>query len=226
MYKEKTDRELIELLETHKKLTFQAQLNLQQEFNQRNLSKNINDLENTIENKKSGIENLEYLKDIGFEVEKNGNSLKVTRTLKATVMDIIASILGILLCIIGLFGIIGLIGSFFSENEFSLFGLVVELGMVGLGILGVKFLNGIKRLIDYSGFELLNTNGTIILKKRFDMKLVEIQKNSSLLELEKQADRLIFRLEKDEIFNGNAKNIVQNMTLNELNRKLKVANTV
>ena len=34
MYKEKTDRELIELLAIHKKLTFQSQLNLKAELNE------------------------------------------------------------------------------------------------------------------------------------------------------------------------------------------------
>ena len=61
MYKQKTDRELIELLAIHKKLTFQSQLNLKTELNQRNLNENIEDLENTINEKVSEIENLDYL---------------------------------------------------------------------------------------------------------------------------------------------------------------------
>ncbi|WP_396601613.1 hypothetical protein [Algibacter sp. R77976] len=227
MYQEKTDQELIELYGMHNKLTFQAQLNLQKELNRRNVIENTSDLENSIKKKMSEIENLEHLKDIGFEVEKIGSSLKVTRTFKAILIDIVAGFFGILFCIVGLFGIIGLIGSFFSENDFSLFAMVIDLGMIGLGILGVQFLNGIKRLIDFSGFELINTNGIIILKKRFDLKLVEIQKNVSLLDLEQNSDRLILKLDKDEVFSGNAKNIVQSMSLKELNRKLKtVANTV
>lgn len=225
MYQEKTDQEIIDLLKIHKKLTFSAQLKLRDELNQRNLKTETSELENTIQKKISEIKNLEYLKDLGFESQKIGDSIVVTRSSKAILMDIISSILGIFFCLIGIFGIIGIIGSFIGDNEFSLFGFLIESGMVGLGITGIKLLNGIKRLIDFSGFELLNTNGTIILKKRFDLKLVEIQKNSSLLDLEKQADRLILKLEKDEILNGSSKSIIQNMTLNELNRKLKtVAN--
>ncbi len=226
MYKEKTDRELIELSTMHEKLTFQAQLDLLEELNHRNIVEKAKDLEYTIEKTMSEIKNLKYLKDIGFTIKKLGDSLIITRTLKAIIVDVIASVFGILFCIVGLFGILGLIGSFFNETEFNLSSLVGELARIGVGILGVRFLKGIKRLIDYFGFELQNTNGIIILKKRFDLKLVEIQKNVSFLNLEKQADRLSLRLEKDEIFNGNAKNLIQNMTLNELIRKLKtVAST-
>tara|TARA_R110002050_G_scaffold300769_1_gene472390 strand:+ start:16913 stop:17158 length:246 start_codon:yes stop_codon:yes gene_type:complete len=80
MYKEKTDRELIELLAIDKKLTFQSQLNLKAELNHRNIQENIADLENTINEKISEIENLDYLKNIGFKADKFGESIRITRT--------------------------------------------------------------------------------------------------------------------------------------------------
>ncbi len=199
MYKEKTDRELIELLAIHKKLTFQSQLNLKTELNHRNIQENIADLENTINEKISEIENLDYLKNLGFKADKFGDSIKVTRTDKAVLMDIVAIVLGIIFCLIGFFGILGLIGSFSSESEFSILSLITTVGMIAIGVLGVKFLSGIKRLIDYAGFELLNNNGTITLKKRFDTKLVEIKKNESLLELKEQSELMILKLDNDDI---------------------------
>ena len=227
MYKEKTDRELIELLAIHKKLTFQSQLNLKAELNHRNIQENIADLENTINEKISEIENLDYLKNLGFKADKFGDSIKVTRTDKAVLMDIVAIVLGVIFCLIGFFGILGLIGSFSSESEFSIFSLITEIGMIAIGILGVKFLSGIKRLIDYAGFELLNNNGTITLKKRFDTKLVEIQKNESLLELKEQSEVMTLKLENDDILSANTNNIIQKMTISELAKRLKtVANTV
>ena len=227
MYKEKTDRELIELLAIHKKLTFQSQLNLKAELNHRNIQENITDLENTISEKISEIKNLDYLENLGFKADKFGDSIKVTRTDKAVLVDIVAIVLGIIFCLIGFFGILGLIGSFSSESEFSIFSLITEIGMIAIGILGVKFLSGIKRLIDYAGFELLNNNGTITLKKRFDTKLVEIQKNESLLELKEQSELMTLKLENDEILSANTNNIIQKMTISELTKRLKtVANTV
>ena len=184
-------------------------------------------MENTIQEKVSEIENLDYLKDIGFKADKFGESIKVTRTDKAILIDIIAIVLGTIFCIIGFFGILSLIGSFSSESEFSIFSIIIEIGMIAIGVLGVKFLNGIKRLIDYSGFELLNNNGTITLKKRFDTKLVEIQKNQSLLELKEQSELMILKLENDDILSANTSNIIQKMTISELTKRLKtVANNV
>ncbi|AUC83325.1 hypothetical protein [Lacinutrix sp. Bg11-31] len=225
MYKGKTDRELIELLAIHKKLTFQSQLNLKTELNHRNIQENIAGLENTLNEKISEIENLDYLKNLGFKADKFGDSIKVTRTDKAVLMDIVAIVLGIIFCLIGFFGILGLIGSFSSEGEFSILSLITTVGMIAIGVLGVKFLSGIKSLIDYAGFELLNNNGTITLKKRFDTKLVEIQKNESLLELKEQSELMILKLENDDILSANTNNIIQKMTISELTKKLKtVAN--
>tara|TARA_R110002050_G_scaffold300769_1_gene472391 strand:+ start:17162 stop:17587 length:426 start_codon:yes stop_codon:yes gene_type:complete len=136
-------------------------------------------------------------------------------------IDIIAIVLGIIFCLIGFFGILGMIGSFSSESEFSMFSLITAIGMIVIGILGVKFLSGIKRLIHYAGFELLNNNGTITLKKRFDTKLVEIQKNESLLELKEQSELMTLKLEYDDILSANTNNIIQKMTISELTKRLK-----
>lgn len=219
MYKEKNNKELIELLEMHEKLTFQAQLDLKAELNLRNLEINISELEETIHTKTEEIENLHYLKDIGFQSEKNGEYVKITRTNKAIFIDLLAIFFGIIFCIIGLNGIFELIGIFSNGAEFNIMTLIAKLGLISMGILGLKFLNGIKRLIDYSGFEFSNNNGNIILKKRFDTKLVEIQKKESLLELEKQSESFSLKLENDEIFKANSNSIIQKMTLFQLANK-------
>ncbi len=226
-YKEKTNRELIELLAIHKKLTFQSQLNLKEELNHRNIQDNTSELKNTINSKISEIENLEYLKNIGFKAEKLNDSIKVTRTQKAVLIDMVSIFFGIIFCIIGFFGVLSLVNSFSTENDFSLFSLIIEIGMIVIGYIGVKFLNGISRLIDYSGFELSNAKRTITLKKRFDTKLVEIQKNESLLELKEESKLITLRLDNIDVFNANKSNIVQRMTMHELAKKLKiVAKTV
>ena len=216
MYKEKNNKELIELLEMHDKLTFQAQLNLRTELSIRKLEVNTSDLEDAINTKVSEIENLDYLKDIGFESEKDGKSIKITRTNKAVLLDVTAIILGIIFCYIGLIGISGVINLFSNGAEFNIVTLIWQLVMVSIGYLGIKLLGGIKRLIDYSGFEFLNNKGNITLKKRFDTKLVEIQKDESLLELEKQSEYLSLKLENDEVFKANSSSIIQKMTLSEL----------
>ena len=222
MYKDKTDRELIELLSNYKKLTFQSQLNLREILNQRNINENIEGLESTIQEKIIEIKNLDYLKNLGFKALKLGESvIKITRTDKAIFIDILGIVFGIIFCIIGFYSILNLIISFMGEGKLNIFSLMIDIGMLGFGVLGLKFLTSIKRLADYSGFELLNDNGTIILKKRFDSKLIEIKKNNSLIELSEQPEIMTLKLENYEILRANKMNIIQKMTIIELARKLK-----
>lgn len=221
MYKEKTDKELIEICNAHKNLTFQSQLNLRDELNHRNMIENLSSLENTIELKINEIDNLKYLKDIGFRAEKNGNSIKITRNPMAIITDVTAVFLGVILLVVGLYGVMRFLSSVLSESDFNFFAMVMDLAMIALGNLGIKFLNGLKRLIDFSGFELIRSKEIVILKKRFDVKLVELKKSITNLNLEKQANRLVLKLENDEIFYANADNRIQIMTLNALNRELK-----
>ncbi|MBG7612361.1 hypothetical protein IU405_08885 [Polaribacter sp. BAL334] len=227
MYTQKNINELIELSKNQKSLTFESQLKLQVEFKKRNLQTNISELENSINKKLLEIKNLEYLKNLGLEFVNIGNYIRIQRTTKAILIDFIAIILGILFCIIGFYGIVGIISYFLSDNEFDILSLIIQVGLISIGILGIKFLNGIKRLIDYAGFELLNENGIITLKKRFDTKLIKIQKNESLLELKEQSELITLKLENIEIISANVNNIVQRMTIEELTKRLKtVANTV
>ena len=227
MYTKQSDAELLELLIKQESLTFQSQVNLQKELIKRKIIENTQDLDDSINKKNQEIKELKYLKDIGFAVEELGQTIKITRTTKAVFMDLIAVVLGSLFCIVGFFGLVSLIGSFYDDNEFSVFGFIINLLMISLGILGIQFLNGLKRLIDYSGFELISKNDIITFKKRTDLKLVEVTKSVSFLDLTKHSDRLFLNLENDEILSANAKSLIQSKTIIELTNKLKtVANTV
>ena len=73
----------------------------------------------------------------------------------------------------------------------------------------------------FSVFDLLIDNETIILKKRFDFKIIEIKKNNSLIELSEQPEIMTLKLENYEILRANKMNIIQKMTIIELARKLK-----
>jgi hypothetical protein len=221
MYREKTNRELIEILKIQKNLTFESQLNLNEEFKKRNLTNDVSDLESSINAKKLKIKNLDYLRNLGFQFENINNSIKISRTTKAIIIDILAIIFGIIFCIIGAYGILGIISLFASENEFNLFSLIFQVGMIAIGIIGIKLFNGLKRLIDYKGFELSNTNGIITLKKRLDIKLLEIQKSEALLDLKKESELLTLQLDNIKILSANLDNIVQKMTIRELTKRLK-----
>ncbi|MFK8058474.1 MAG: hypothetical protein AB8B78_00110 [Polaribacter sp.] len=220
MYKEKTDRELIEILKIQKSLTFESQLNLKEEFNKRDTIIDISDLKNSINEKIMKIKNLDYLKNLGFQFENNNNSIKIFRTTKAIVVDVLGIIFGILLCVIAVYGLIGIISSLKNENEFNILSLIIQVGMIALGFVGIGFLNGLKRLIDYSDFELSNTNGLVTLKKRVDVKILETQKNEDSFQLKKGSELLTLQFDNIKILSANVNNIVQTMTINELSKRL------
>jgi hypothetical protein len=88
-------------------------------------------------------------------------------------------------------------------------------------MIGFSFFNGIKRLVDYSGFRLSNHAGIITMKKRFDLKLEEITEQASELFLESDEKKLILKLGDHTVFNSNVENIIQRLTLEQLANLLK-----
>ncbi len=223
MYSDKTTKELREVLGQYQMLTFESQLILNQELTTRNLAVDRSDLESAIGDKLHQIKNLEYLKDFGFTAEFTEDGVIVTRTTKAIIMDVLAIIIGLAVFFIGVYGIGSLVAMFVNGDDFNVFSLAINFAMASLVFNGFKFFNGIKRLIDYSGFRLSNTNGVITLKKRFDIKLEEIKATPSDLQLEEEEEEMVLRLGEELILNSNAENIVQRMTLEELTKVLQKA---
>ncbi|MFS4468525.1 hypothetical protein [Maribacter sp. 2210JD10-5] len=221
MYTEKTDNELLDLLEQHKMLTFESQLQLKKELVRRGIECDKEALETTILNKRTDIEKLAYLKDFGFTADFNENGVVVTRTLNAMVTDIVAVLMGLLLFGIGVYGIGSLAAMFINGNEINVISLAINLALSSLLFTGIKFFNGFKRLWDYAGFSLSNLEGVITLKKRFDIKLEKVMENASKLFLEENENEMVLKLGKNTVFSTNAENLTQRMTLEELIKTLQ-----
>lgn len=221
MYKDKTDKELLEVLEQYSQLTFESQLSLKDEISTRGLIADTSELDAAIEDKISRIKNFEFLKDFGFKAETTDNKFLVTRTQTATLTDVFAVILGLIIFFLGVNGVVNLVMTFLNGDEIDVFTLAVKFAMAGLVFVGIKFFSGLKRLFDYSGFELARTDGDITLKKRFDIKLEEIRAKASDLFLDREEDELELKLGNQVIFSSNAESLVQRMTLEELTKRLK-----
>ncbi|MGB3145125.1 MAG: hypothetical protein WBB24_13560 [Maribacter sp.] len=221
MYSDRTDSELVDILGQESLLTFEAQLNLQQELKRRAIAADTASLDQSIFKKMQEIKNLDYLKDFGFKAERIANGIVVTRTKKAIWTDVIGVILGLIVFFIGLNGIINLVFAFINGDELDVFTLAFKFAVASLVFIGFSFFSGLKRLFDYSGFELSNTQGLITLKKRFDVKIEQIQAKASDLFLDTDEDNLQLKLGKEIIFTSNADSLVQTMTLEELAKELK-----
>jgi len=214
--------ELLDLLNQHVTLTFESQLSLKKELQERNLTTNIETLNTTINKKVEEIKNLKHIKDLGFKIEKTSDTFKVSRTLKAIIIDIIAILLGVLFVALGIYGVLLLFSTFSNDNSnFSISQLVIGLVMSKLGLTGIKFLSAIKRLFDYIGFELSNSNNKITLIKRNDLKLELINESPYSLNLSEEGDKLVLKLGDIDTISGISKNITQKMTLQVLFEKLQ-----
>ncbi len=220
MYSEKSDKELLGILEGYSLLTFESQLLLKQELVKRNLIQNISGLNQAISDKLTGIKNLEYLKDYGLIAHKD-NGLVVKRTTKALLTDVLAVILGLIVFFIGIYGIVNLVMTFINAEELDVFTLAVKFGVAAMVIIGLSFLNGLRRLFDFSGFELSNKGNEISLRKRFDVKLEEVKAHSEALNLTEEDDLMQLKLGDQVILTSTTQNLVQKMTLEELAKQLK-----
>ncbi len=221
MYTNKSTSELLELLEQFQMLTFESQLGLNEVLNSRNLGVDKSALEQSIASKMEEIQNLYYLKDVGFKATSNAGGLTVTRTLNAVVTDIAAIVFGALVFMLGVYGVGSLVSMLVNGEEINVFSLAVNFAMASLVMTGFKFFNGIKRLFDYAGFQVDNMDGKITLKKRFDLQLEEIKQDVSELILENDEDELVLKLGGYTIFSSNTGNLVQRLTMEELIYQLK-----
>jgi hypothetical protein len=223
IYIKRTNSELIEILYQQSLLTFESQLSLREEIQKRDIEVDLSPLETSISNKLTQIKNLEYLKDFGFKAEKNSDGITVKRTNKAMFTDVTAIILGVIVFLIGVYGCINLAFTFINGDELDVFTLAYKFAIAALVFIGFSFFSGLKRVFDYTGFELSTLNGIITLKKRFDIKLEEIKATAADVFVETDDETLFLKLGNQTIFTSNAENLVQTLTLKELAKELKGA---
>lgn len=222
MYNDKTSKELVELLGQQSLLTFEAQLNLKQILNEKNIVVDTEDLEQSIHARVTEINTLSYLADLGFKATTNTTGITITRLQKAVWGDITAVVLGGVVFLVGVYGAGSLVSMFVNGEEINVFNLALNAAITSLLLTGFSFFNGLKRLFDYSGFQLSNDTGDdITLKKRFDLKLEEVTKKSFELQLEADNNVLTLKLGNHTIFKANEENVIQRLTLEHLTKVLK-----
>ena len=221
MYVETESKELLELINNHDKLTFQSQIDLKDELISRGFSNESNAISETIKLEIEEINKFRYLNELGFEIDEDEHSLRVVRTTKAIITDVFAVILGLILTLMGLFGIVTFIDFISSGIEIGFTTIISAVINVAFVLLGVKFLSGVKRVFDFWGFELSKSGETIKLRKRFDLKLEEIQSDTQAISLAKKGGRMIVRMKEHDLLNCNATDLIHTMTLESLFRKLR-----
>ncbi len=220
LYQHHTDREIRAVLQESAKLTYDAQCNLLRELKVRALGMPTQDLEKHIEETEAAIDNLKYLKDLGFTYHQDAITQMITvkRRRTAIVMDVVAIFLGLLLFVAGLVYFWLLMAMFFGNNEFTLTKLFAYTLMIAAGMIGFRMLAGIDRFLDYISFVLEQSGTTVKLKKG---GIKEIQKmDTTSLKIHQEEEELILRAGEIEIMRCTADNLVHRKTLEALLQKL------
>lgn len=217
-----TDQELLEILGKYNSLTFLARIELKKELLNRGIvdgSRDFEELKRLIEEEMTEIKTLKFLSDIGFKVSwfNNNESYEVTRSSTAILMDLILILLGIVFSMIGIFGLSRIISYVSPDIIFGIGDFIFNTLLLGIGFFGFRiFYNGTDRLIKYKDFKLVVDQGNIILIKRFDFKLEEIQKEVSSLNLKSYNNQISLMSESVEIINTTSPSFRAKMTLEEM----------
>lgn len=221
LYKKHTNRELLSVFKERHTLTYEAQIQLKDEALFRKLAVDVDDLNNSIVKESEAIKNLEYLKDLGYMSTGVGDTIRVVRTVRSKIFDVVAIVLGVILSYYGLVRLIKIIFDFLSDRPFDLTTFLIDGFIVVLGYIGFKMLSGFKRLIDHMGFELVSEHGVVRLKKRFDMTLVEKEFTAEDVSVKESGGEIALCLNTIEVITGDSSNLIQRMTIQELAEKIK-----
>ncbi len=221
-YSKHDNRELLEILNKYSLLTFSAKIELKQELLKRKTaldSKDFKGLNDSINQGMDEVKTLKFLNDIGFNVSWFDNkSFEITRSGKATVVDLVAIFLGIIFSIIGIIGLSVLISYLSPKVNFGVFNLIFNILLLGLGFFGFKiFYNGFDRLIKYKDFKLIVDRDEIILRKRFDLKIKELKKEASTLKLDNSKEQVVSLMSGDiEILSAISPSFKAKLALKEI----------
>jgi hypothetical protein len=219
MYKNKTDQELISILDDFESLSFESKLNLKEEIEIReiNIDQAIyGSFINSIELKYKEIEQLEFLKHLGFEVVLNSSDkLTILRSQRATIINTIASVAGFFALIIGIDFIVS--GLLLAREGDMTIAMLATLAGVGLSVLSILlFYKNVNWLITYNGFNLSLEAGKCMLTKRVDLVKTSFIKDISSLRLQEKDKESLLLLDDVEVFGVANPNVLNSLTLQAL----------
>lgn len=221
LYKHQTKREILVVLAQKDKLTYEAQVNLLNELTKRFPQVSTDGLKALIKEKEESINNLEYLKDIGFSLEhdEHAGTIAIHRTSGAKILDIVSVVIGGVLTLAGLIGFWLLLAIFMGDNEFALSKLFLYVVLISGGLIGVKMLSGINRFMDYRTFELIQFKDTVTVRKG-DVEGDQVFTVDQLKLEEEEEGELILSANDIEIMRSSHENLIQNLTLKALLHKM------
>ena len=211
-YHKFSDKELVVILSEYNKLSIVAKRELKKEFASRNIldqEKLLTELDKEISKENQDITNLKSIGNLGLIVENNDpNCFKISRSGQAMFLDILAIAIGIIFSILGLIGIANVLT--FSSPILGVF-------LCLIGVSGPKILiKSINRFFEYFGFSFEVVDDLFYLKKRFDIRLENIEGNVASLYIDNSNDLMYNDI---SIIKVNALNSINKSTLKAILQK-------
>lgn len=221
-YSEHSTYELSAIFDKRECLTLASQIELRDEFAERNGDEELIALNAIINSKIGEIANFSNLKDLGFKVIIDDEMIQVLRTTWAKIWDVGSIFVGLVLVCLGIIGLAGIIAEFGSNAEFNLVTAGLKIFLTVLGVSGIKMLSGFNRLLDYHNFKLIAYSEEIVLHKLSSNLKTTVRKvKVSDLQLVSDSDELVMKIGEEIIIKGNSSNFTQKTTMIELLNRIK-----
>jgi hypothetical protein len=180
-FKELSDSELAELLSDFDSLNNDAKEALCYIIYEKPTLQNekFTLLKSEIESFNLKVDRLDYLRNLGFKAQIDGDTIKIIRSKSAITWDVFG-------VIIGIFFLISLISAVDNFKEISVSGidgllLLTFFVNAFLGILGFAlFYKTANRLIEYKGFKIVKDHSSLTISKHGDLIVDSILSKNSL----------------------------------------------
>jgi len=216
MYEEATNKEVLEILDQCRLLTYESQIALKETLENRQIRVDSTVLEQYLGNINTQIANFELLEAIGFKLVETKEGFVITRTSKAVWQDVMAIVVGLLFLLLGVYGVASSISIFLNNEESTILTLAINFAMAGLIFLGIKCLSSINRIVDYWGFKVERIKNEVVLTKRFDLNLTHIKGATATVTLVKEDQTFYLNLGNKVVLTSNTGNYKQEKTLERL----------
>ena len=212
-----SDHSLKTLLQQHTSLRYEAQLELVEELQKRNVSEeDLQELQDELERKKGYLKSLGFLKEMGYDVTTQGDTTHIKRRFCPQVTELAALVLGVVLVFVGMYGILNLYYLFTGDEGSGLQALLFNVFFVIMGFKGFQMLGGFPRFINNFGMQFSFSSKQVQLEKRVDFKIESSTGAPAEVHLEETEDALLLKFKKETVFVAHPKSFTQRATLYSL----------
>ena len=200
-YKEKEQKELLELADKHHELTVQAEHDLIEETHKKDIhGVETKELETDYKKVMDDYEGFQKMENIGLKVEKDRNSLRVKRARSSKNLNI----LGIVVGPVFIYGFLNMLLSFYNafvaspKSMGAIIGATLGLLFFGMGV--YIFYKSAKFLLQYWKLEIIIHPTRVEFQKNVNLELKQLEFDKADLHFENKSNGISLMALSKEIW--------------------------